>query len=174
MFLIFHIALPLTFTEIPQIKKLQINRFALVIGSLLPDLIDKPLFLLGFGTGRFFTHNLLFVLMSFLVLHFSTKQNLKISFPFLFGVIMHLLLDIPYVPFFYPFISYEFIVIKEPFWYWFRALFTNPVVLITEVTGVILFILILIRNRLYSTKDILSYLKGNHLPRKLQLRNKGE
>lgn len=171
MFLIFHVALPLIFTEIPRIKKLQINRFALVIGSLLPDLIDKPLLLLGLGTGRLFTHNLLFVLMSFLFLHFLTKQNLKISFPFLFGVIMHLILDIPYVPFFYPFISYEFIVIEEPFWYWFRALFTNFVVMITEVTGIILFILILVRNRLYSIKEIISYLKGNHLLPILQLRN---
>ncbi len=162
MFLIFHIALPLIFTEIPLIKKLKVNKFALIIGSLLPDLIDKPLLLLGFGPGRFFAHNLMFVLISFLIIHFSTKRNLRISVPFLFGVIMHLILDIPEVPFFYPFISYEFIMLEEPLRNWFIALFTRPLNLITEVTGIVFFILILIRNRLYNKKEILSYLKGNY------------
>ena len=171
MFPIFHIALPLILTEIPQVKRLKINRFALVIGSLLPDLIDKPLLLLGFGPGRYLSHNLLFVLISFFTLFLLTKKNKRVSFPFLFGVSIHLLLDIPYVPFFFPFILYEDIIIGEPIVFWIEAYLTKPLIQITEIAGVIFFIIILIRNRLFSTKDIFLYFKGIQLPRKLELRD---
>ncbi|KKM72286.1 hypothetical protein LCGC14_1422010 [marine sediment metagenome] len=171
MFPIFHVALPLIFTEIPRIKKLQFNRFALLIGSILPDLIDKPLLLLGFGTGRYFSHNLLFVLISFFTLFLLSKKNLGMSLPFLCGVSIHLILDIPYVPFFYPFILYEDILIGEPILFWMEAYLTKPLIQITEIAGVIFFAYILIKNRLYNTKDILLYFKGNHLQRKLELRN---
>ena len=171
MFPIFHVALPLIFTEIPRIKKLQFNRFALLIGSVLPDLIDKPLLLLGFGTGRYFSHNLLFVLISFFALFLLTKKNKGVALPFLFGVSIHLILDLPYVPFFFPFILYEDIIISEPVLFWIEAYLTKPLIQITEIAGVIFFAYILIKNRLYNTKDILLYFKGDYLPGKLELRN---
>ncbi len=150
-------------TEIPQIKKLKPNRFALLIGSILPDVIDKPFVLLGIGTGRYFSHNLLFVLVSFIVIFLSTKRNLRVSFPFLCGLTTHLLLDIPYVPFFYPFISYEWVVIDDVILFWFDALFTNPFVIITEIAGVVSLVFILIKNKLYHRKEIMDYLKGEGL-----------
>ncbi len=150
-------------TEIPQIKKLKPNRFALLIGSILPDVIDKPFVLLGIGTGRYFSHNLLFVLVSFIVIFLSTKRNLRVSLPFLCGLTTHLLLDIPYVPFFYPFISYEWVVIDDVILFWFDALFTNPFVIITEIAGVVSLVFILIKNKLYHRKEIMDYLKGEGL-----------
>ncbi len=162
MFPIFHIALPLIFTEIPRIKKLKFNRFALLIGSVLPDLIDKPLLLLGFGTGRYFSHNLLFVLISFFTLFLLTKKNIRMSLPFLCGVSIHLILDIPYVPFFYPFILYEDILIGEPILFWMEAYLTKPLIQITEIAGVIFFAYILIKNKLYHLKEIKDYLKGKN------------
>ncbi|NVM34758.1 MAG: metal-dependent hydrolase [Candidatus Lokiarchaeota archaeon] len=157
---IFHAALPLVFTEIPQIKKLKINRLSLLIGSLLPDIIDKPLFLLGLGNGRFLSHNLLFMTISFLIVYFSSKRNKNISFPFLAGLIFHLILDIPYVPLFYPFISYEFHYLEEPLLYWLRKLWTDPFVFITEITGLLIMLFILIKNKLYHKKEISDYLRG--------------
>lgn len=71
-----------------------------------------------------------------------------------------MLLDLPYVPLFYPFITYEFISIEEPLKYWFEALLTNPFIIITEIMGLLGFIFILIRNKLYHIKDIVKYLKG--------------
>ena len=169
MFPIFHIALPLIFTEIPQVKKLKINRLALIIGSMLPDLIDKPLLFLGFGPGRYLSHNLLFVLISFFTLFLLTKKNKGVSIPFLFGVSIHLILDVPYVPFFFPFILYEDIIISEPVLFWIEAYLTKPLIQITEIAGVIFFISIMIRNRLYSMKDISLYFKGKELPRQMEL-----
>ena len=137
------------------------NRFALIVGSLLPDIVDKPILLLGLGNGRFFSHNLLFVLICFLLCYIITKRDLKISLPFLIGLSFHLILDFPYIPLFYPFISYNFTLIEEPLSFWFSALFTNPIVIITEVIGIIILVFILLTNRLYHIKVIINYLKGH-------------
>ena len=149
-------------TEIPQIKKLKINRFFLLVGSLLPDIVDKPLFLFGFGNGRFFSHNLLFLIISFSIVYLSSKRNKYISFSFLTGLIIHIILDIPHVPLFYPFISYEFTYLEEPLQNWILHLLKNPFILITEITGFLFIIFILVKYKLYHIKDIMNYLKGNN------------
>ncbi|MFX0036222.1 MAG: metal-dependent hydrolase [Candidatus Hermodarchaeota archaeon] len=156
----FHAAFPLLLAEIPQIKKFKINKFSLLIGSLLPDIIDKPIFLFGLGNGRFFSHNLLFIIISFLIVHLISKRKLHVSFPFLVGLTFHMLLDLPYVPLFYPFVSYNFISIEEPLQYWLKTLLTNPFIIITEVMGVLGLFFIFIKNKLYYIKEIMNYLKG--------------
>jgi len=57
------------------------NLRLIVLGSILPDLIDKPLGILGFGGGRFISHTLLFTLA------LVVKKEL------FFGSLVHLLLD---------------------------------------------------------------------------------
>lgn len=151
-------------SEIPVIKrKLEFNRLALLIGSLFPDIIDKPILLLGLGNGRFLSHNILFILINFVILFLITRRNLKVSFPFLAGMSIHLILDLPEIPLFYPFILYDFVILEEPLFYWINQLFINPIVIITESIGVASFIFIIINNRLYHVKEIKSYLKGNYL-----------
>lgn len=73
---------------------------------LLPDLVDKPLWVLGIGCGRYIAHTLLFV---FLVsLAFSLKKRVYGLFA-LSGGMLHLLLDLGwFVPWFYPFVRYDF------------------------------------------------------------------
>ena len=135
----------------------------MLIGSIFPDIIDKPLFLLGLGNGRFFFHSILFILISFVILFLITKRNLKFSFPFLAGMSIHLILDFPKVPLFFPFILYDIVSLEEPLGYWFNQLFTNPIVIITESIGIASLIFIIASNKLYHVKDIKSYFKGNHL-----------
>lgn len=155
-------ALPLILTEIPQIKKLKINKFALIIGSLLPDIIDKPLLFLGLGTGRSVSHSLIFLLISFLFIHFFTKKNWSISAPYLAAISLHLLLDLPDIPYFYPFISYEFPLVEVAILHWFNKILTDPIVIITEITGFLFIIFIIMHNKLYHVNVISNYLKGNH------------
>jgi len=155
-------ALPLFISEIPAIKKLDINKVALIIGSLLPDIIDKPILLLGLGSGRFMSHNLFFILITFLILFLCTKRNLRISVPFLAGLSIHLILDIPGVPLFYPLISYDFLILEEPLFFWFSKLFSDPFVIMTELIGVASLIFIVINNKLYHRKNINKYLRGNY------------
>ena len=98
--------------------------------------------------------------MSFLIVYFSSKRNKSISLPFLAGLIFHIILDIPHVPLFYPFISYEFHYVEEPLLYWLKQLWINPFVLITEIIGLLFIIFILIKNKLYHIKEISDYLRG--------------
>ncbi len=156
-------AVPLLIFEITQIKKrYQVNRFALIIGSIFPDLIDKSMLFLSLGSGRGISHTLLFVSLAFGFLFLITKGNKAISFPFLIGEIFHLILDLPDIPLFYPFIPYDLTMVHDPIPLWINTLLTEPKVYITEIIGVIILIFILISNKLYSIKEITNYLKTNN------------
>jgi hypothetical protein len=96
-------------------------------------------------------------------LHFITKGNKSISVPFFIGMVIHLILDLPYVPLFYPFIMYDFLMIDDPIGLWLYTLFHNPVVYLTEIAGILILFFILINNKLYSIKEITNYLKSNDL-----------
>lgn len=162
IFPIFHIALPLITFEIPQIKKrYRVNRLALIIGSMFPDIVDKALLFLKLANGRAYFHSLLFVFISFGILFLLSKGNKPISFSFLIGMLFHLMLDLPDIPLFYPFIIYDFIYVEDPLPHWIHTLMTSPVVQATEIIGIGLLIFIVIHNKLYNFKDLLDYLKTN-------------
>ena len=164
MFPIFHVAVPLIIFELPLIKKkFEFNRFSLIIGSLFPDIVDKSLLFLNLGSGRGISHTILFLLISFAILHFITKGSKSISIPFFVGMVIHLILDLPEVPLFYPFIMYEIIMTYDPFGQWLYTLFNNPVVYLTEIAGILILFFILIKNKLYNIKEIVSYLENNNL-----------
>ncbi len=86
---------------------------------------------------------------------------MNISFMFLLGLTSHLILDLPEVPLFYPFIAYEFIVVEEPIGLWLYNLFNDPRVYLTEIAGILILIFILINNRLFNRKDLVRFLKRN-------------
>ena len=87
---------------------------------------------------------------------------MRISVPFLAGMSIHFILDFPQVPLFYPFISYDFLFLEEPLFFWFSQLFTDPVVIMTELIGIAILVFIVINNKLYHRKDINEYLKGSY------------
>lgn len=66
----------------------------LLLGSMLPDIIDKPLAFLGFGNGRFITHTLL-VTVIFLLTGFFISLNYKKTWllAVAWGMCAHLILD---------------------------------------------------------------------------------
>lgn len=164
MFLLFHVAIPLIIFELPYIKKnFRVNRFFLIFGSLFPDLVDKPLSILGLFSGRGIAHTLVFVLLSFLVVFILSKGNKAISFPFLIGIAFHLILDAPYVPLFYPFVSYDFSMLEDPIGYWWMVLLTDPLVITTELIGFFIILFVIFRNKLYTFRKIINYLSTNQL-----------
>jgi hypothetical protein len=172
MFPLFHIAVPLIIFEIPYIKKkVKVNRFALIIGAILPDIIDKTLlFIARLGNGRYICHTLFFLFTSFLFLlvfnkllvyaKISNKIRNAYTIPisFFIGTSIHLLLDLPNIPLFYPFIMYDFTPTGNELLYWLERLFANPFFLSTEIFGLTVFIFIILNNKLYTFKDIWSYL----------------
>ncbi|MBD3255415.1 MAG: hypothetical protein GF383_09995 [Candidatus Lokiarchaeota archaeon] len=145
--------------EIPRVKqKAKIHRLSLIIGSAIPDIIDKSMMFLRLSSGRAYFHSLLFVILSFFVLFALTKGNKPISFSFLLGVVSHLLLDLPDIPLFYPFIAYDMDYTHDPFPAWINTLLTNLIVQITEITGALMIVYIIYKNELYSMEAIVHYL----------------
>lgn len=157
IFPFFHIAIPLLIFEIPSIKKkYRINRLSLIIGSMFPDIADKLLLFLKLSNGRGYFHSLSIVFICFGILFLISKRNNSISFPFLIGALFHLILDLPNIPLFYPFITYDFSYQGDPNWLF--TLMTNPIVQITEIMGVSIISIIIIKNKLYRRKDIKEFL----------------
>lgn len=164
MFLLFHISIPLLLFEIPKVKKnVNFNRFILIIGALLPDLIDKPILLLSLGSGRGFSHSLLFAGIVYLFLFLIMKKNRYVANSLIIGILFHLLLDLPEVPLLAPFIFYEPEIIEDPLLYWINALINNPLIQITEILGIVSLLFILIYNKLFNIKKIYHYLIQNNI-----------
>jgi membrane-bound metal-dependent hydrolase YbcI (DUF457 family) len=113
----------------------------LALGSILPDIIDKPLGLIVFGTpamGRIFAHTLLFLLaLTALAIALRDVRIASISG----GVLAHLVLDSMWkspVTLLWPFLgNFPMTVELSTFSYIQQLLFelTNPSVLIPEVLG---------------------------------------
>jgi hypothetical protein len=167
-------AIPLIIFEIPYFKnRFEVNRLTILIASILPDIIDKIFLFFGIGDGRFISHSLFFILISVLLIflvnkallltRFSEriKNSYSIAISFLIGAFIHLLLDLPNIPLFYPFVAYE----KYYFFPYFGAavnswlieFLSNPILISTEIAGLIILIFVIINNKLYSLKKIWQY-----------------
>ena len=116
---------------------------------------------LNLGSGRGISHTILFTLLCFIILHIATKRNNFISLPFLIGMVTHLSLDLPEVPLFFPFIPYDFLMIEDPLLYWLYKLFNDPFIYLTEISGFLILVFILVGNKLFSIKKISDYLIQN-------------
>ena len=124
-------------------------------------MIDKILLFLGLGSGRSISHSLLFTGLSFLVIYIISRGNKAISISFLIGIISHLLLDLPEVPFFYPFIQYDYEILEDPFWFWLINFFSNPIGFTTEIMGIIILAFIFFNNKLYNLKKMANFILKN-------------
>ena len=104
MYPIAHIGITLFFASL-----FSLSFFYVAIASLLPDIIDKPLAIIGLvPCGRHIGHTFFTgIIISGLAYLIMRKKFVSISL--LFGFLMHLLLDQPgFMPWFYPFIPYDF------------------------------------------------------------------
>ncbi len=139
----------------------------LLIGSLLPDIIDKPLGLLLLrdilGNGRIFCHTLLFLIFITtigLYLYFNRRKTgfLVLSF----GIFTHLILDtlwrspqtLLWPLFGLSFETYEPVALSDWLQRLFKGLLAFPLIGIPELIGaviVIWFIYVLIRRRNFYT-----------------------
>lgn len=126
---------------------------------MFPDIMDKTILFLQLGSGRDYFHSIFFLFLCFGILFFITRGNKSISFSFFIGTLFHLLLDLPAIPLFYPFIEYDKLIVKDPIPLWINTLLTDPIVQLTEIAGVGIFIYIIMTNRLYKSGELIKYLK---------------
>jgi hypothetical protein len=97
-----HLGIPL-----PVAHLLKLNLAVTGLCALLPDLVDKPLYLMSVTScSRYAAHTIMFVLL--VAVAFSLEGRL-LGLSALFGGMLHLVLDSgTFVPWFYPFVRYDF------------------------------------------------------------------
>ncbi len=154
-----HLGIPLL---VPIIgKKVRIDVRLLLLGSILPDIIDKPLghLLLPGDNGRIFAHTLLFA-VSILLIGFIWKPVLSLSL----GVSFHHILDgmfrdlkTSFWPLLGPFESYDFNVSQ-----WFDALL-DPYVITEEIIGVIIIVMFVANFRIFNKEKLQLLLKKGRI-----------
>jgi inner membrane protein len=116
----------------------------LMIGALVPDIIDKPLSFLGFGNGRSIAHTLiifLIVLSIALFLYASMKRTWLLAISI--GIFTHLILDSMWVApqtLFWPFQGWVFPAAHQKIGFgqisiWWNTLLTNPRLDVSEAIG---------------------------------------
>jgi inner membrane protein len=117
----------------------------LMVGALLPDIIDKPvgqyIFRDTFGNGRIFSHTLLFLLILTavgIILYRSRRHTWMLALAA--GTFMHLVLDEMWgmpATLFWPFMGLDFgkAEISNYLSNIFQALFTDPKSYIPEIAG---------------------------------------
>lgn len=129
-----------------------------VAGALLPDMIDKGLFLLGAPCGRFIAHSIFFFPVAGIVTYLITR-NKKFAVAVALGALLHLLQDMEHdVPFLYPFKDYEFFATCVS---GFQFKFT-PLIIFSEIIGGLLLIFVygFNKNFLHIRKIFWKFLKG--------------
>ena len=119
----------------------------LLIGSLIPDIIDKPVgqyfFRETFSHGRIFSHTLLFLILITATGFYLYKSRRKVWLLTLAaGTIMHLILDEMWQAprtLFWPFLGTAFDRIDLTDWASniLQALFSNPEVYVPEAIGMV-------------------------------------
>jgi inner membrane protein len=123
----------------------------LIIGSLMPDIIDKPLAFFGFGGGRSITHTLLvFLIVSSIALYFYLKQKRTWLLAIAIGMVTHLVLDLiweaPRV-LFWPLFGWAFPAPAHSLGLsqiaiWWNTLLTDPGSDITEAIGLLIILVL--------------------------------
>ena len=126
---------------------LKVDYRFILLGALLPDLIDKPLgrviFAQELGNGRIFAHTLLFLLLVTLVgIVVYRLKGQQWGLCLAFGVLMHFLLDsmcLDPVTLFWPFLSPQFpksaAEFSVVFYSWLHNMLTTLQSLVAEIAG---------------------------------------
>jgi len=113
----------------------------LLIGAMLPDIIDKPLGRLFFENGRVFSHTLLLllvILIAGIFLYRVKKGSWLLALAI--GDFAHLVLDQMWLTpttLFWPAYGFQFSPFAQRNWlaYWFNSLLENPAVYVPELWG---------------------------------------
>ena len=145
-----HIGIPLALAYL-----LRLNPVVTAFCGILPDLVDKPLSVMGIGGGRYIGHTLLSVLLVSVAFSLWRRKN---GLAALVGGISHLLLDLgALVPWLYPFREYDFYEEKLNVGEFVRRYFTfsglGMELLWVAIAGVVVFLCLrLLRRRAHDAE----------------------
>ncbi len=123
---------------------------------------------LGIGSGRGISHTLVFVAIFYISILVIFRGKTIIPNSLAIGILFHLLLDLPEIPLFFPFINYQFIYHDDPFGDWLYTMLNDPIVQITEALGILILITIIIHHKLFGIRKIFNFLKESNVHQKIQ------
>jgi inner membrane protein len=139
----------------------------LLVGSLLPDIIDKPVgdffFHETISNGRIFSHTLLFLLIISIAGYLLWRRGHLWLAALAIGSFWHLVLDEIWLSprtLFWPLFGFHFekLGIDNPIGYWLHSLFSNPAVYIPEIIGALVLMWFVVR--LIRRRALVSFLKS--------------
>jgi inner membrane protein len=146
----------------------------ILLGSLLPDIVDKPLGIVIFpeaiSNGRTFLHTMIFLLMTILLGVFVYRwKNSLWGFCIAVGVLMHFIMDAMWtdpITLFWPFIQpafekhpgIEFFTVVRS---WIYTLEVEPRIFLPELAGLV--ILILFAIKVIKEKRVMDFIKTGYL-----------
>ena len=138
------------------------NLLFLIIGSLLPDIIDKPVGLKliwdTFGNGRIFCHTLLFLVIVATISFFLYRRYGKTSgIALSLGILTHLILDQMWLTpatLFWPLFGLHFERFTTDNWLGgiFYILLNDPAVYVPEIIGALIITYLLLRRHIFSKR----------------------
>jgi hypothetical protein len=139
-----------------------------VVLSMLPDIIDKPLghFILGedLNNGRIFAHTLVFVILTAVLFALIFK---KMFWIYVLPVLLHQVLDFMWeIPrtWFWPLFGFGFKSYDYNVWeHWLKALFTDPYVITGEISGLVILLTVFFAFGMYRKENFLRGLKRGRL-----------
>ncbi len=157
--------------KVRDIKKID-YRFVL-IGALLPDIIDKPLglIILNYGNGRLIAHTLVFALLLTMIALWKKDTPIDAKgvmhmrlYALSGGAWIHLLLDSMWlfpVTLFWPFLGnfqHGNITI-----YAIGDSITQPMNYLSEAAGLAILLYLVIRNRLYKKPNLMKFIRKGQI-----------
>jgi membrane-bound metal-dependent hydrolase YbcI (DUF457 family) len=153
---------------------LRVDYRFILLGSLLPDLVDKPVGRIIFGeviaNGRIYLHTLLFLVMTILMGVFVYRwKNSLWGFFIAFGVLMHFVMDAMWmdpVTLFWPFISPAFgkgpgVPFLDIVRSWAQTLLIEPRVFLPELAGLV--ILLIYGIKIIKEKRVVAFIRTGYL-----------
>ena len=170
------IAIIYTFQRI-RFPGLDLDYRLVILGSLLPDIIDKPIgyiiFQKYYENGWIYGHTLLFSLL-LLILGYSIAAKYSVLG---FSTLLHLIEDgvIVYMPgtFLWPLLGWNFSKNGEFTSKWIEhiisSLYTDQYLQITEFAGLTVISYLILRHQLYIKSNLIAFIKAGRLIDPLQI-----
>ncbi len=134
-----------------------------IIGALLPDIIDKPLGLviLSYGNGRIIAHTLLFALCATAIAFYKKDMRL---YALSGGTWLHLILDSMWLfpvtllwPFLGNFQQGDYTIYTIP------SSLNQPYILSGEIIGIALLAYLAIRNKMYKKINLMKFIRTGEI-----------
>ncbi len=131
----------------------------IILGALLPDIMDKSIGDVLFNTGRSIFHTLFFIILLYLFVRFVKSKTIS---PILIGTCFHIIFDrvfLDFKTFLWPFFGLSFSEAEVTLIGYMEIILNNSYVQVTEIIGLIFILIFINKKDLYNAEKIGNYFR---------------